>query len=54
MKLMTDIKNICERNQFTHVMICGDFNLPDIDWVHELSSPNSTSFQFMKCLRDCF
>ena len=26
--------NKCEINQFTHVLICGDFNLPDIDWIH--------------------
>ena len=58
MELMTHLRNIilCERNQFTHVLICGDFNLPDIDWVHELSPPNqnSTSFLFMECLRECF
>ena len=56
MELMTNLTNICERNQFTHVLICGDFNLPDIDWVHELSlpNPNSTSHLFVECLRDCF
>ena len=54
-ELMTNLTNICERNQFTHVLICGDFNLPDIDWVHELSppNPNSTSYLFVECLRDC-
>ena len=30
-ELMTNLKNVCERNQFTHVLICGDFNLPDMD-----------------------
>ena len=25
-ELMKNLKNICERNQFTHVLICGDFN----------------------------
>ena len=55
-ELMTNLTNICERNQFTHVLICGDFNLPDIDWVHELSppNPNSTSYLFVECLPDCF
>ena len=42
---MTNLKNI---------IFYVDFNLPDIDWVHELSPPNqnSTSFLFMECLRD--
>ena len=40
----------------TRLHIFGDFNLTDIDWVHELSplNPNSISFLFVECLRDCF
>ena len=55
-EFMINLNNICERNQFTHLLICGDFNLQDIDWVHELSppNPNRTSFLFAECLRDCF
>ena len=34
-ELTTNLKTICERNQFTHVLICGDFNLPEIEEEEE-------------------
>ena len=43
-------------SQPSHLLITGDFNLPDIDWELE-SSPNSLTNLgtiFMECYRDCF
>ena len=55
-KLMSSLKSICARKEFTHVLICGDFNIPDIDWVEDMApqNVNSLGFQFMECVRDCF
>ena len=50
------LRKICEDNSFSHLLICGDFNLPDIDWGQG-TSPDSTchpAFLFMECVRDCY
>jgi hypothetical protein len=55
-KLMAGLKKICESKQYTHLLICGDFNLPDIDWKTETAktSVNHVAFKFAECVKDCF
>ena len=52
---MRGLTEVCVTNRCSHVLICGDFNYPDIDWTDEaacgLSNDAST---FVECLRDCF
>ena len=55
-KLKTNLQTICEEQSFTHLLICGDFNLPEIDWENEISptNPNCVSYRFMEAIRVCF
>ena len=59
-----DVANNAEVNEFlsrvvvgrSHVVVCGDFNYPDIDW-HEGLSPRDDSHpasKFMDAVRDSF
>ena len=55
LELFDQIRRISD-SQPSHLLITGDFNLPDIDWELE-SSPNSLTNLgtiFMECYRDCF
>ena len=54
--LLESIKKICEEVKFTHLLLCGDFNIPEIDRKEEVSLTNSKhlAFRFMECIRDCF
>ena len=55
LELFDQIRRISD-SQPSHLLITGDFNLPDIDWKLE-SSPNSLTNLgtiFMECYRDCF
>ena len=42
---------------YTHIVITGDYNLPDINWdfwTTKLENPNNICFKFIECLRDNF
>ena len=55
LELFDQIRRI-SNSQPSHLLITGDFNLPDIDWELE-SSPNSLTNLgtiFIECYRDCF
>ena len=55
LELFEQIRRISD-SQPSHLLITGEFNLPDIDWELE-SSPNSLTNLgtiFMECYRDCF
>ena len=54
--MMKDIREICNNIQHTHLLLCGDFNIPGIDWTEEIPQANSSSLalKFMDCVRDCF
>ena len=44
------------KKRIFHLLICGDFNHPEIDWLEE-TTPESTSnpaSMFIECIRDCF
>ena len=55
-KMISNLRKVCEKGKFTHLLVCGDFNMPEIDWIDEttLSNPNHQASVFMECLRDCF
>eukprot|EP00794_Sanderia_malayensis_P016301 gene16301-17938_t len=55
-KMMNNIKEICEKTAYTHLLVCGDFNIPEIDWIEEVSqtTPNHLAFKFLECIRDCY
>ena len=43
--------------KYSHVVITGDFNLPDINWKHWTTKsvkPSNLNFKFVECLRDTF
>ena len=49
------LNTMCERNNYSHYLILGDFNLPNIDWS-TWSAPsdniNEHHNMFIECLRD--
>ena len=47
------LKDIAEKNQFSHILVAGDFNYPDIKWEHWYSEREESEL-FLECLRDCF
>ena len=55
-KMLDGVRKICNGDKFTHLLLCGDFNIPEIDWTEEVSLKNvrHLAFRFMECVRDCF
>ena len=51
--LVSDLKNICSKN-FSHMLICGDFNLPDVKWSENCTCDSQLSTLFVEGFRDCF
>ena len=49
------VRNMCDLPH-SHKLICGDFNLPEIDWLKETTNTNENhiAFKFLECMRDCF
>ena len=47
---------LATRDQKTNVVVLGDFNYPDIDWINESCrcSTNHPASKFLECTRDCF
>lgn len=50
------LPDICHKREFSHILICGDFNFPDINWTNAtvISSTESIGANFLECARDCF
>ena len=55
-KLNTSLRKVCESAIASHILICGDFNYPEIEWIDETTpaNPHHPATLFMECLRDCF
>ncbi len=55
-KVLSSLKKICSRKEYSHLLICGDFNFPDINWIEDLTPENQQSpgFHFRECIRDCY
>ena len=49
------IKKVCNMKP-SHLLIVGDFNIKEINWVDIISPANEThiSTKFIECIRDCF
>ena len=47
------LKDITEKNQYSHILVAGDFNYPDIKWEHWYSEREESEL-FLECLWDCF
>ena len=39
---------------FTHILIIGDFNYPEIDWENYNSRGDKTEYKFVDTVQDCF
>ncbi|CAG2239332.1 unnamed protein product [Mytilus edulis] len=54
-KALNDLLNKASNlgHNFTHILINGDFNFPDIDWEN-WTAKNETSTEFIECLRENF
>ena len=55
-KLISGIESVCARKDYSHLVICGDFNLPDINWKQEETSASEShiSFKFLESIKNCF
>lgn len=53
-KIMEDLKTICNMNEFSHILICGDFNIPGIKWDRHCECEGKMAADFLNCFRDCF
>ena len=45
-----------ENKAYTHLLVCGDFNYPEINWELEITlrNANNPATLLMECLRDSF
>ena len=55
-ELLADLLKHVTSAGFSHIVIAGDFNLPTIDWSHNLSSAPAShcSHMFIDIVQDCF
>ena len=54
--LINNLQQISNQN-YSHLLIMGDFNLTEIDWENCSSTnknPNNINFQFAECTKDCY
>ena len=54
--LLNSLYKICN-GSYTHVLIMGDLNFPDIDWENWTCKSNNTDdidHRFIECIRDCY
>ena len=54
--LLELFKNLYKLNP-SHLLIMGDMNFPDIDWLNQRCKTNNQDdihFKFLECVRDCF
>ncbi|MEW8545715.1 MAG: reverse transcriptase family protein, partial [Candidatus Thiodiazotropha sp.] len=47
------LRDIAGKNQFSHILVAGDFNYPDINWDNWCTDKEDSEL-FLECLRDCF
>ena len=55
-QLMNDLRKVCEGDMYSHFMLSGDFNIPEINWIDGSTTHNEThlTHRFLECTRDCF
>lgn len=54
--VMNGLQKICEQRRYSHILICGDFNMPEIDWEKETTSTSEqhVAYTFLECTKDCY
>ena len=55
-KLLSVMRDVCSDQTYSHLLLCGDFNYPGINWSKD-ETPESSQHRaslFMECVRDCF
>lgn len=52
-KVCDILKKAAQRNT-SHVVICGDFNYPGIDWENEFIDESSVVLPFMETVQECY
>ena len=55
-KLISGLESVCAQKEYTHLVLCGDFNLPDINWKQEetRTSESHIASRFLESIRNCF
>ncbi len=55
-QLYTSKRHVSQMKKYSHVLICSDFNFPDIDWIENLPPENARSpgYYFREAIRDCY
>jgi hypothetical protein len=53
-KLLNALKKISQTANYTHLLICGDFNLPSINWENWTAPGQNLAQQFLSCIMDSF
>ena len=54
--LLKALHEICN-SSYSHILIMGDLNFPDIDWENWTCKINNTediNYKFIECIRDCY
>ena len=51
--MIKDLVNICQK-PYSHVLLCGDFNYPGINWGNNEECDSHNARFFLDCVRDCF
>jgi hypothetical protein len=51
----TTIREVSNKN-YSHILLMGDFNLPDIDWTNytQQGGSGNKNVQFIDTIRDCY
>ena len=50
LEIVNEIRNIFNRNKGAKTFVCGDFNLPDVDWVNQ----EIKGHQYLKSINEAF
>ena len=55
-RLISSIETISSLNEYSHLLICGDFNLPEIDWEGERTSVsmNHVASRFLEGVKNSY
>jgi hypothetical protein len=52
------LPGICREEKFTHLLICGDFNFPEITWMGDVPAltrdPQGEAAKFLEAVNDSF
>ena len=54
--LLQALREASNDNKYTHLLICGDFNCPSINWKDDIAPTNEETlgYKLKECIRDCY